>query len=100
MPALEQRQPPPLRGHAARLRASIRRNLSQFELDDADMQDAPGDIEEDVLGGRGRGRPQTPRGRPGSRGGARCFKRGSSVEGPLGSARGVLLCMYMHSYEI
>ena len=83
MPALEQRQPPPLRGHAARLRASIRRNLSQFELDDADMQDAPGDIEEDVLGGRGRGRP-------GSRGGARCFKRGSSVEGPLGSARGVM----------
>lgn len=51
MPALgiEQRPPPPPRGHAARLRASVRRNLSQFELDDVDMEDAAGDIEEDVL---------------------------------------------------
>jgi hypothetical protein len=54
MPALgiEQRQPPPPRGHAPRLRASVRRNLSQFELDDVGMEDAPGDIE-DVLDGRG-----------------------------------------------
>jgi hypothetical protein len=47
MPALgiEQRQPPPPRGHTPRLRASVRRNLSQFELDDVGMEDTPGDIE-------------------------------------------------------
>ena len=55
MPALgiEQRQPPPP-CHAPRLRASVRRNLSQFELDDVGIEDALGDIE-DVLDGRGRG---------------------------------------------
>ncbi|KAN0070701.1 hypothetical protein V8E54_010866 [Elaphomyces granulatus] len=47
MPALgklgiEQRQPPPPRAHAPRLRASVRRNLSQFELDNVGMEDAPG----------------------------------------------------------
>jgi len=80
MPAIKQRPPPPPRGHAPRLRASVRRNLSQFELDDVDMEDAPGNIE-DVLDGRGRGRP---RGRP--RGGrargtpARGRPRGRSPE--------------------
>jgi hypothetical protein len=40
---IEQRQPPPPRGHTPHLdQASVRRNLSQFELDDVGMEDAPG----------------------------------------------------------
>ena len=33
---------PPPRGHTPHLQASVRRNLSQFELDDVGMEDAPG----------------------------------------------------------
>jgi hypothetical protein len=36
------RQPPPPRGHTPRLQASVRRNLSQFELDNVGMEDASG----------------------------------------------------------
>jgi hypothetical protein len=58
MPTLGVRQPPPSRGNGARLRASVWRNLSQFELNDVrpGMQDESGDIEQGPRGrGRGRG---------------------------------------------
>jgi hypothetical protein len=90
MPTLGVRQPPPSRGNGARLRASVRRNLSQFELNDVrpGMQDESGDIEQGPRG-RARGRPRG-RGRGGvdgtldtdrvtlNRGGASGQRRGST----------------------
>ncbi|KAN0069014.1 hypothetical protein V8E54_012643 [Elaphomyces granulatus] len=91
MPALgiEQRQPPPP-CHAPRLRASVRRNLSQFELDDVGIEDALGDIE-DVLDGRGRGSRGTARGTP-----TRGRPHGRPPEGLVGREE---VAQEAHNYE-
>ena len=76
-----------LRGH---LRASVRRNLSQFELDDVGIEDALGDIE-DVLDGRGRGSRGTARGTP-----TRGRPHGRPPEGLVGREE---VAQEAHNYE-